>query len=171
MSPCRWCRLRIRSACRDHHAGFQPRGGVHDALADRPAAGTGSGIRWSPDGARIAVLTEAGKDSLYLMNADGSNLELVTEGVAIEDTLGSPGLVWSPDGTRMVYATYSGDREELEIWNWSPDGSTPPNSRLESRTRRACLVCRQSCLVARRQRDRLQILADKGREAPAGREC
>jgi Tol biopolymer transport system component len=62
--------------------------------------------------------------TLYLMNADGSDRDLVTEGVVIEHVLGSPGLVWSPDGTGMAYATLSGERE-LQIWNGSPDGSTP----------------------------------------------
>jgi len=89
---------------------------------------TGSGIRWSPDGSRIAVLTEADPNRLLLMNADGSDLELLTEGVVIAHILGSPNLTWSPDGTRMAYATLSERRDEwrFRIWNASPDdGSTP----------------------------------------------
>jgi Tol biopolymer transport system component len=91
---------------------------------------TGSGIRWSPDGSRIAVLTESGGDAanrLYLMNADGSDLRLLTEGVVIAHTLGSPDLVWSADGTRMAYATFSGgDRDpQMHVWNQSPDASEP----------------------------------------------
>jgi Tol biopolymer transport system component len=104
-------------------------GGDHSLLAsqvgDVSGGETGSGIRWSPDGSRIAVLAQAEENRLYLMNADGSDLHLVTEGVVIEHTLGSPGLVWSPDGTRIAYATFTGDRERLQIWNGSPDGSAP----------------------------------------------
>ena len=104
-------------------------GGAHSLLASSvgyvSGGETGSGIRWSPDGARIAVLTEARETRLYLMNADGSDLDLLTKGVVIEHVLGSPGLVWSPDGTRMAYATFSGDRDGLQIWNASPDGSAP----------------------------------------------
>jgi Tol biopolymer transport system component len=105
-------------------------GGDHTLLASslgRVSGGeTGSGLRWSPDGAHIAVLTEAEETSLYLLAADGSDIELLTEGVVIEHGMGAPGLVWSADGTRMAYATISGGRRgELRIWNGSPDGSTP----------------------------------------------
>lgn len=105
-------------------------GGEHALLASSvglvSGGETGSGIRWSPDGARIAVLTEAApRNRLYLMNADGSDLELLTDDVVIEHTLGSPNLWWSPDGTRMAYATFSGERGRLQIWNGSPDGSAP----------------------------------------------
>ncbi len=106
-------------------------GGDHSLLASSLGSVSGgetvSAIRWSPDGERIAVVAYVPGPrpaTLYLMNADGSDLDLVTEGVVIEHVLGSPGPVWSPDGTRMAYATLSGERE-LQIWNGSPDGSTP----------------------------------------------
>ena len=87
---------------------------------------SGSGIRWSPDSGRIAVLTEAEETMLYLVDADGSDLELVTVGVTIDDIMATPGFVWSPDGTRMAYGTTSGGRRgEIQFWNGSPDGSTP----------------------------------------------
>ena len=107
-------------------------GGDHSLLATSlgqvSGGENGSGIRWSPDGARMAVLTETevAETRLYLMDADGSDLELLTEGVQIEHVMGSPGLMWSSDGTRMIYATTSGDRRgELQVWNGAPDGSTP----------------------------------------------
>ena len=59
------------------------------------------------------------------MNADGSNLQLLTEGVAIEHILGSPNVVWSPDGSRIAYATISGVPEVLQIWNKPLDRSIP----------------------------------------------
>jgi dipeptidyl aminopeptidase/acylaminoacyl peptidase len=84
---------------------------------------TGAGIVWSPDASRIAVTTEtrAGENRLYLMNADGSELELLTEDVVIAHTLGSPNAAWSPDGTRLAYATSDGDH--MEVWNAPLDGS------------------------------------------------
>jgi Tol biopolymer transport system component len=104
-------------------------GGDHALLASSvglvSGGETGAGILWSPDGTRIAVTTGGEGTRLYLMNADGSDLELLTEGVVIEHILGSPNVAWSPEGTRIAYATFTGGREELQIWNGSPDGSTP----------------------------------------------
>jgi Tol biopolymer transport system component len=107
-------------------------GGDHSLLASSLGSVSGgetvSAIRWSPHGERIAVAAYVPGPrpaTLYLMNADGSDLELLTEGVVIEHILGSPNVAWSPEGTRIAYATFTGGREELQIWNGSPDGSTP----------------------------------------------
>jgi dipeptidyl aminopeptidase/acylaminoacyl peptidase len=105
-------------------------GGEHSLLASSvglvSGGETGSGIRWSLDGTHIAVTTETeiGPNRLYLMNADGSDLDLLTEGVVIAHTLGAPNLVWSPDGTGMAYATSEG-RDHVQVWNASTDGSPP----------------------------------------------
>ena len=105
------------------------RSGDHALLANViggvPGGEEGSGIRWSPDGRRIAVLGGITEARLYLVEADGSGAELLTEGVNIAHVLGSPNLDWSPDGTRIAYATLIQDRDRLQIWNGSPDGSTP----------------------------------------------
>jgi WD40 repeat protein len=105
------------------------RGGDHALLANVigqvPGGEEGSGIRWSPDGRRIAVLAGITDARLYLMKADGSNVELLTEGVHIEHSLATPNLDWSPDGTRIAYATFTGDRDRMQIWNGSPDVSNP----------------------------------------------
>ena len=58
------------------------------------------------------------------MKANGSDVELLPEHVDIEHILGAPNLDWSPDGTRIAYATDT-ERDGLQIWNGSPDGSTP----------------------------------------------
>jgi Tol biopolymer transport system component len=66
----------------------------------------------------------AGENRLYLMNADGSDLVLLAEGVVIAHVLGSPNVAWSPDGTRIAYAT-SGGPERFQVWNAPLDGSKP----------------------------------------------
>ena len=105
-------------------------GGDHTLLASSVGSvsggETGAGILWSPDGTRIAITTEmgTGENRLYLMNADGSDLELLTEGVLIAHALGSPNLAWSPDGTRMAYTTSEG-RDQMQVWNRASDGSIP----------------------------------------------
>ena len=109
-------------------------GGEHALLASSiglvSGGETGSGIRWSPDGARIAVTADAQNrgNRLYLMNADGSDLQVLTEGVVIEHILGSPNVVWSPDGRKIAYGTVSGvggGPDVLQVWNGPLDGSTP----------------------------------------------
>ena len=103
-------------------------GGDHALLASSvgfvSGGETGAGILWSPDGTRIAVTTEGGEDRLHLMNADGSDLVLLAEGVVIAHVLGSPNAAWSPDGTRIAYAT-SGGPERFQVWNAPLDGSEP----------------------------------------------
>jgi hypothetical protein len=145
--------------------------GDHSVLAsqvgDVSGGETGSGIRRSPDGTRIAVLAEAEENRLYLMNADGSDLDLVTEGVVIEHTLGSPGLVWSSDGTRIAYATFTGDRKRLQIWNGSPDGSAPILV-FESPPIPGARLSLSGNPVTRWRPARLQILLDLRREARTG---
>ena len=55
--------------------------------------------RWSPDGARLAFVSHRhGNPEIYLMNADGTNVNRVTRGIA-EPILGS----WSPDGQWLAF--------------------------------------------------------------------
>jgi len=58
-------------------------------------SGTGSGPRWSPDGARIAFANEG---DLWVMASDGSGLTQLTSIGA--SRIGTP--VWSPDGSEIA---------------------------------------------------------------------
>ena len=88
---------------------------------------------WSPDGSRIAFLSQRDGSpfpNVYVMNADGSNQTLLSIASA-EDPL-----VWSPDGTRiaftcdqdicMVHADGSNQAQLAKDAGypiWSPDGT------------------------------------------------
>jgi Tol biopolymer transport system component len=76
-------------------------------------------VRWSPDGAHIAVenaLLE-GDGRLYVVDADGSNVRVLV------DDFDPLGVGWSPDGTRLAYADWSGRKLRIRV---APmDGSAP----------------------------------------------
>lgn len=97
---------------------------------------TSTSANWSPDGTQIAVSYHNGEtrtDELYLLNADGSNLRLLTpNGFDAQ---------WSPDGKRIgflsgrfdnayLYVIDAAGGEPVQViaeemsdqtWNWSPD--------------------------------------------------
>ena len=70
---------------------------------------------WSPDGAQIAFVA-SGRDGwgIYVMNADGSNREQITD-------RGGTSPVWSPDGAKIAFASFR-DRN-LDIYVMNADGS------------------------------------------------
>ncbi|MDQ3668550.1 MAG: hypothetical protein M3410_18650 [Acidobacteriota bacterium] len=58
------------------------------------------GPKWSPDGTKIAFFSNRNYTfALYTMNADGSNVQFVTDKVP---SLSSP--AWSPDGTKIAFS-------------------------------------------------------------------
>ncbi len=68
------------------------------------AAGESYHPTWSPDGTRIAFMSDrTGNWELYAMNADGSQVEQLTQNL-FSDRFPS----WSPDGTKIIYHS---DRE------------------------------------------------------------
>ncbi len=96
--------------------------------------------RWSPNGKRIAFNSDRdGRHKIYLMNADGTELTLLTPG-------GGAWATWSPDGRRIAFQSRSSDTgaatTEISVINvdgarlthlthngagggrpdWSPDG-------------------------------------------------
>jgi Tol biopolymer transport system component len=98
--------------------------------------------RWSPDGSRIAFVRSpighltryAGDGDVYVMDADGTHVQRITQGL----NTSSP--AWSPDGSQLVFVTNQGqqlvvmdadgsDRQVIASsrgyyqWpTWSPDG-------------------------------------------------
>jgi Tol biopolymer transport system component/DNA-binding winged helix-turn-helix (wHTH) protein len=72
---------------------------------------------WSPDGTRIVFCSNRhGKNEIYVMNADGSNVKRLTHNMAVDD---AP--KWSPDGTKIVFDS---DRDgNKEIYVMDADGS------------------------------------------------
>ncbi len=76
--------------------------GAHDKAA-----------RWSPDGARIAFISDrSGEEEIYLLSQDGS-------GEPEQLTKGSRGMLyapeWAPDGKRLAYSDKEGKVYVLEI--------------------------------------------------------
>jgi Tol biopolymer transport system component len=71
---------------------------------------------WSPDGTRIAFAARRDADEasvIFVMNADGSGLNVVREEAGVP--------AWSPDGTKIAFASdVDGDSE---IYVMSPDGT------------------------------------------------
>ena len=85
--------------------------------------------RWSPDGQRIVYYgaVEQGKDSVYVMNADGSGHRTLRAGIWPS---------WSHDGSRILFVqdkdlyempadgtNQSKLLEDVVIGRWSPDGT------------------------------------------------
>jgi Tol biopolymer transport system component len=74
-------------------------------------------VRWSPDGAHIAVQAREESGQLYVLDADGSDIRLVA------DDSNSLGFAWSPDGTRLAFGSEVGN--EVRIRVATTDGAAP----------------------------------------------
>lgn len=84
-------------------------GGQQQALTD--AKWNEIDPTWSPDGTQIAFAgTRGGYVELFVMNADGSNLHQVTQGI---QGIGGRS-AWSPDGKSLVF--YAGPRGDRDIY-------------------------------------------------------
>ncbi len=75
----------------------------------------------SPDGQQIAFITTRGNDQdLYMMNADGTNEQLISRNDQDWDE-SSP--AWSPDGLWIMVSSDREAEDVLQIWMVRPDGS------------------------------------------------
>ncbi len=77
---------------------------------------------WSPDASKILLTREDadGYLSIYVMDADGSNMMNLTRGSADSDP------AWSPDGTRILFTRGSGSNDS-EVFALNADGTQPVN--------------------------------------------
>lgn len=95
-------------------------------------------VAWSPDGTQLALIKD-GDYNLYVVNADGSNLRQVADGVGAWTNITVP--AWSPAGTQLAYINAGEAESEIYIVDlasgnthsitpglragaptWSPDG-------------------------------------------------
>ncbi len=97
---------------------------IYQGLLQRPAHGTSEVMNslpaWSPDGRRIAFVSNRdGNDEIYVMNADGSNVQRLTHNLAIDS---AP--TWSPSGTQIAFIS---DRTgSPQIYIVSADAGSQP---------------------------------------------
>lgn len=92
-------------------------GGDRIALTD-----TGQGnsdATWSPDGTRIAFVSDraGGGPNIFVMNTDGTGLTQITH-----DGTGKSELAWSPRGDRIAFVREPVGGGDREIYSIRPDG-------------------------------------------------
>src|SRR4029450_2180724 len=101
------------------------------ALPRRFTSGGGkdSAPRWSPDGTRLAFLSDrdGGKAQVYVLDVNGGEARQLS---TIPEGAGAP--VWSPDGTRLVSVVRTGDEEQGSTQN-SHKPTKPPAPLITSR--------------------------------------
>jgi Tol biopolymer transport system component len=79
-------------------------------------------LDWSPDGRRMALVGYITDNnwSIYLMDADGSNLTRLTHNGVVEDS--EP--AWEPGGARIAFTrSYPAQNDRSELWLMNADGS------------------------------------------------
>jgi len=74
-----------------------------------------SGLRWSPDGAWLAVQVAPGgglNEQIYVLRPDGTGLRLLTEGGSTNNWLGE----WTPDSKALVFSSNRRTSQAMDIW-------------------------------------------------------
>jgi dipeptidyl aminopeptidase/acylaminoacyl peptidase len=103
--------------------------GASTTLTQLTDSGTASKPAWSPDGKRVAFLSEddSGTNQIYVRVAAGGDSKVLTTQIAEVDAL-----AWSPEGTKIAFRALVPGPDELEIINAGPDY---PNIRTARRIR------------------------------------
>jgi Tol biopolymer transport system component len=86
-----------------------PADGSAPARRFTSGGGKDSTPRWSPDGTRLAFLSDrdGGKAQVYVLNVTGGEARQLSP---MPEGAGAP--VWSPDGARLVSVVRTGDEEQ-----------------------------------------------------------
>ncbi|NWF69593.1 MAG: PD40 domain-containing protein [Chloroflexi bacterium] len=83
-------------------------------------------FNWAPDGARLAFasLRDSGREQIFVVNADGSGLEALSDGSTFDMMP-----LWSPDGAALLYVC--GERlRTLNLCLMNAQGRRPLDERL-----------------------------------------
>ena len=75
------------------------------------------GPAWSPNGSKIAFVSDDGNLEIYMMSLDGTNRTRLTNNTPIADF--NP--TWSPDGSKIAFASREGPNAAIYVMN--ADGS------------------------------------------------
>ena len=109
-----------------------------DGSGQRRLAPAFGGMRWSPDGQKIAFTAwsdaPTGSSDVYVMNADGSGKERLTS-----DPRWEGGVAWSPDGQKIAFTSdVRGVSSEIHVMN--ADGERAAEADKRGLGRRPCVV-------------------------------
>jgi RNA polymerase sigma factor (sigma-70 family) len=88
---------------------------VGESVARCGSETPGGGFSWSPDSSSLVFYSYREPDGLYVVNADGTNLEFLTDGL-------SP--VWSPQGDSILFiGRADGSKWQVELFLINADGN------------------------------------------------
>jgi Tol biopolymer transport system component len=96
-------------------------------LTDWTLPVTSTDPAWSPDGSKIVFVSDRdgiGKSELWLMNADGTNLQKLTTDVQFDGPYSQDLMpAWSPDGLKIAFSSSRDGLANPEIYTMNADGS------------------------------------------------